>query len=117
MHGEWGAAKYARAYHRNHSQKRQSPDALAFLYRDVQDESTGEWRSEPHRVAKRTRKYVYGEKPETPIDCGEGEWQGGEFWGRQPSASEARSGFSLRKPRRKAPGSFTSSSGRTNRST
>jgi hypothetical protein len=62
MHGEWVAAKYAKAYHRRHSQKRRSPEALAFLYRDVRDESTGEWRSEPHRVAKRTHKYVYVEQ-------------------------------------------------------
>jgi hypothetical protein len=70
MRGEWVAAKYARAYHRNRSQGPQSPQALEFLYRDVQDRTTGEWRSEPHRVAKRTRKYVYVEQrpyePERP---------------------------------------------------
>jgi hypothetical protein len=62
MHGEWVAAKYAKAYHRRHSEKRRSPEALGFLYRDVQEGSTGEWRSVPHRVAKRTRKYVYVEQ-------------------------------------------------------
>lgn len=62
MYGEWIAAKYAKAYHRGHSQGRLSPETLEFLYRDVQEGSTGEWRSEPHRVAKRTRKYVYVEQ-------------------------------------------------------
>ena len=71
MHGEWVAAKYAKAYRRRHSQKRWSPEALEFLYRDVQEGSGGGWRSVPHRVAKRTRKYVYGEKPEAAF-CGGG---------------------------------------------
>lgn len=62
MHGEWVAAKYAKAYHRRHSQKRQSPEALEFLYRDVQDTTTGQYHSVPHRVAKRTRMYVYVER-------------------------------------------------------
>jgi hypothetical protein len=62
MRGEWIAAKYAKAYHRKHSQGRRAPEAIEFLYRDVQDVSTGEWRSVPHRVAKRTRKYVYVEQ-------------------------------------------------------
>jgi hypothetical protein len=62
MHGEWVEAKYAKAYQRRHSQGRQSPEALAFLYRDVREGSTGEWRSVPHRVVKRTRKYVYVEQ-------------------------------------------------------
>lgn len=62
MHGEWVAAKYAKAYHRGHSHERRAPEAIEFLYRDVRDESTGEWRSEPHRVTKRTRKYVYVER-------------------------------------------------------
>jgi hypothetical protein len=62
MHGEWIAAKYAKAYHRNHSRKRRSPESLAFLYRDVQEGPTGGWHLVPHRVTKRTRKYVYVEQ-------------------------------------------------------
>jgi hypothetical protein len=62
MHGEWVAAKYAKAYHRRRSQRGRSPKPLEFLYRDVQEGSTGQWRSVPHRVAKRTRKYVYVEQ-------------------------------------------------------
>jgi hypothetical protein len=62
MNGEWVAAKYAKAYRRRRSQDRRSPEALAFLYRDVQDGLTDEWRSVPHRVVKKTRKYVYVEQ-------------------------------------------------------
>jgi hypothetical protein len=62
MHGEWVAAKYAKAYHRRHSQEKRVPEAFEFLYRDVQDESTGEWRSVSHRVVKRTCKHTYVEQ-------------------------------------------------------
>ena len=76
MHGEWIAAKYAKAYHRNHSQKPQSPEPLEFLYRDVQEGSTGEWRSVPHRVARRTRKYVYVEQQPYEPERLAGSWLG-----------------------------------------
>jgi hypothetical protein len=67
MHGEWVAAKYAKAYHRRHSQERRPPETLAFLYHDMRDKSTGEWRSVPYRIARRTRKYIYVEqKPYEP---------------------------------------------------
>jgi hypothetical protein len=74
MHGEWIAAKYAKAYHRRHSQGRRSPQALEFLYRDVQAGSTGEYRSVPHRVAKRTRKYVYVEQQSYEPERLTGSW-------------------------------------------
>jgi hypothetical protein len=76
MHGEWVAAKYAKAYHRRHFQGRRSPEALEFLYRDVQDESTGEWHSVPHCVAKRTRKYVCVEQQPYEPEHLTGSWLG-----------------------------------------
>ena len=74
MHGEWVAAEYARQYHRQLTRdkraKRQgqdsdsaaAPAALEFLYQDKQDESTKRWYSVPHRIAKRTKKYIYVEQ-------------------------------------------------------
>jgi hypothetical protein len=62
MRGEWVAAKYAKAYRGRHSQGRQTLEAVEFLYRDVQDMATGQWRSVPHRVGKKTKKYVYVER-------------------------------------------------------
>jgi hypothetical protein len=75
MHGEWIAAKYAKAYHRNHSQKTQSPEVPEFLYRDVRDRTTGEYHSVPHRVAKRTRKCVYVEQRSYEPEHLAGSWQ------------------------------------------
>jgi hypothetical protein len=70
MHGEWVAAKYARQYFRQLvGQKRgkepdqvSQPIILEFLYRDIQDESSKQWYSVPHRLVKKTKKYVYVEQ-------------------------------------------------------
>lgn len=68
LHGEWVAAKYAKAYHRHLVRRRQNgetraaPVRLEFLYRDVQDSATQSWYSVPHRVVKKTKKYVYVEQ-------------------------------------------------------
>jgi hypothetical protein len=74
MDGEWLAAKYAKQYHRQLSRERRAkargqgdgaaaaPAAQEFLYRDVRDGATGRWYSVPHRVARRTKKYVFVEQ-------------------------------------------------------
>jgi hypothetical protein len=74
MHGEWVAAKYARQYHRRLSRERRArgraqgdgstatPAILEFLYRYVQDASTGRYLSIPHRVVRKTERYVYVER-------------------------------------------------------
>jgi len=58
MDGEWVAAKYAKAYHRQISRQRRAggtqghengpaamPGKLEFVYHDVQDKTTKSWRS------------------------------------------------------------------------
>jgi hypothetical protein len=91
MYAEWIAAKYAKAYHQNakagttwkgaRSRIAESPHILAmheFLYRDVYDPATKQWTSVPHRVLRRTRKYVYVEqRPYSPDDL-TGSWLDGE---------------------------------------
>ncbi len=67
MDGEWLAAKYAKQYHRQLShQKRKkgnhAPASLTkieFLYHDLQDGRDKKWYSVPHRLIKKTKKYVY----------------------------------------------------------
>jgi hypothetical protein len=85
-HAEWIAAKYAKAYHRSKSGAREAgdddraaepsvaPSTQEFLYRDVRDAVTGRWRSVPHRVVRKTSKYVYVEQcPYFPDDV-TGSW-------------------------------------------
>lgn len=69
LDGEWVAAKYARQYHRHRTRRNKGHDAppsapavLEFLYRDLQDPVTTTWYSVPHRIVKKTRKYVYAEQ-------------------------------------------------------
>jgi hypothetical protein len=74
MDGEWVAAKYAKQYHRALSRARRAtaqgrgeatdspPAAQEFLYRDSEDEVTGELRSVPHRVQRKTAKYTFVEQ-------------------------------------------------------
>jgi hypothetical protein len=87
MYAKWIAAKYARAYHRNTktgttrkgegSHTTESPDILVlheFLYRDVYDTATRQWKSMPHRVVRRTRNHVFVEQhPYFPNDL-TGSW-------------------------------------------
>lgn len=76
---EWIAAKYARIYHRNKSSvKRRRPGPRAverqntlqtheFLYRDVYDMDRNQWVPVPHRVVRRTQKFVFIEqRPYSP---------------------------------------------------
>lgn len=77
MNGEWVAAKYARQYHRQHRQARGSgsvPLPLEFLYQDHRDPATREWYSRPHRVVKKTKKYVYVERRPYDSDQRTGSW-------------------------------------------
>jgi hypothetical protein len=89
-YAEWVAAKYARAYHssksdssrKGHKQRipepPDTPVIQEFLYRDVYFSRTKQWVSVPHRVARRTREYVYVEKsPYSPGDL-TGGWLDGE---------------------------------------
>ncbi len=75
------AAKYAKAYRRNRADTRQKknehriteppdiPAAQEFLYRDVYDTVTKHWDSVPHRIVRKTTKYVYVEqRPYSPGD-------------------------------------------------
>jgi hypothetical protein len=84
---EWIATKYAKAYHHNAKAGTtrkgdsprivESPDILVmpeYLYRDVYDAAAKQWGSVPHRVVRRTNKYVYVEQhPYSPDDL-TGSW-------------------------------------------
>jgi hypothetical protein len=78
-YAEWIAAKYARNYHRNKTslnQKNLDPSTPDFhstlkmheyLYRDVYDPETRKWVSIPHRVMRKTGKFVFVEQqPHSP---------------------------------------------------
>jgi hypothetical protein len=85
-YAEWIAAKYARIYHRNKTsvkQRRFTPRTPErsntlkmheFLYRDVYDPESKQWVPVPHRVVRRTRKFVFIEQQ--PYSPGEltGSW-------------------------------------------
>jgi len=91
MYGEWIAAKYAKAYHQNSkagtTRKRQrpritqSPNTVVmheFLYRDVWDPATQQWHSMPHRVVRRTSKFIYIEQQPYSFSSLTGSWLDGE---------------------------------------
>jgi DnaJ-class molecular chaperone with C-terminal Zn finger domain len=82
---EWIAAKYAKTYHHNtkagttperdSSHIAESPLVMhEFLYRDIYDAATKQWDSVPHRVVRRTRKYVYVEQHSYSSDNLTGGW-------------------------------------------
>jgi hypothetical protein len=85
-YAEWIAAKYARSYHRNKKSQQEgdlSPGTPEFrnplkmhefLYRDVYDTERRKWVSVPHRVMRKTRKFVFVEQQ--PYSPGEltGSW-------------------------------------------
>ena len=81
LNGEWVAAKYAKQYHRYRTRRNQNPDAsaaapvvLEFLYHDRQDPVTNTWYSVAHRIAKKTRQYIYVEqRPYDPVQV-TGSW-------------------------------------------
>lgn len=78
--GEWVAAKYAQSYYRTCRQTSHGAEpqtmlqSLTFVYRDLQQPITGEWLSVPHRIAKRTRKYVYVERQPYDATAQTGSW-------------------------------------------
>jgi hypothetical protein len=83
---EWIAAKYARIHHSNktngkrrRASHRTPEDSITlkmddFLYRDVYDVQSRQWVPVPHRVVRRTRKYIFIEQQ--PYSPGEvtGSW-------------------------------------------
>jgi hypothetical protein len=85
-YAEWIAAKYARSYHRNKSSlKRRNLNPRTpefhntlkmheYLFRDVYDTESSMWVSVPHRVMRRTKKFVFVEQQ--PYSPGEltGSW-------------------------------------------
>ena len=91
MYAKWIGAKYAKSYHHNTKARMprkeygpritESPDPLVmheFLYRDILDTATQQWDSVPHRIVRRTTKYVYVEQhPYAPAGL-TGSWLGGE---------------------------------------
>ena len=82
LYAKWIAAKYARAYHRHTraaATRTGDPPYITephhmlasheFLYREVYDPVTRQWNSVPHRVARRTNRYIFVEqKPYSPDD-------------------------------------------------
>lgn len=91
LYGEWIAAKYAKAYHHNSKAgptrkglshcSAESPNTVAmheFLYRDVRDPATQQWNSLPHRVVRRTRKFIYIEQQPSSFSSLTGNWRDGE---------------------------------------
>jgi hypothetical protein len=91
IYATWIAAKYARAYHNNTKagitgkgnshRAAQTRDLLIvheFLYRDVYNATTKQWESVPHRVVRRTRKYIYVEQHPYSPDDSIGSWLAGE---------------------------------------
>jgi hypothetical protein len=89
-YAEWIAAKYAKAYHSaktGTTQTRESAHNVGssnilviheFLYRDIYDATTRQWGSVPHRVVRRTAKYVYVEQQPYSLDDFTGSWLAGE---------------------------------------
>ncbi|MEM7348617.1 MAG: J domain-containing protein [Chloroflexota bacterium] len=73
MYGEWVDAKYAKQYHSQLSRRKRmksngtdtpvtSLSRIELLYQDIYNDLTDEWESVPHRVIKKTKKYVYVER-------------------------------------------------------
>jgi hypothetical protein len=68
LRGEWVAAKYAKDYYDKTARKQSKgepdnwPVKLEFLYRDIQEPSTEEWYSIPHRIVRKTRKFIFVEQ-------------------------------------------------------
>ena len=67
--GEWVAAKYAKDYHRQTRRQQRgeadsatAPTLIEFLYQDVQDPESEAWYSVPHRIIRKTPKYIFVEK-------------------------------------------------------
>lgn len=76
----WIAGKYAKAYYQNtkagitptgnRARNLESPDVPVlheYLYRDIYDAATKQWKSMPHRIVNRTRKYIYVQQRVPPL--------------------------------------------------
>ena len=87
----WIAGKYAKAYYQNtkagttlsgnRSRIAGSPDVPVlheYLYRDIYDDTTKQWKSVPHRIVSRTSKYVYVEQRPSSREDLTGSWLDGE---------------------------------------
>lgn len=87
MYASWIAAKYARAYYQNtkagtitignrprKAKAADLPSLHEFLYRDIYDTATKQWVSEPHRIVRRTSKFVYVEQHPFSPDALTGGW-------------------------------------------
>ena len=92
MYAEWIGAKYAKSYHQNTKARvtrkeygspiGESLDSLVmheFLYRDIFDAATQQWDAVPHRVVRRTTKYVYVEQHPYSDNSLTGSWLEGEL--------------------------------------
>jgi hypothetical protein len=91
QYGTWIAAKYAGAYHHNSRTGRprrgnrahiaESPVIMVedeFLYRDIFESTSRQWISVPHRVVRKTRKYVFVEQSPHSSHDQAGSWLDGE---------------------------------------
>ena len=81
----WIAGKYAKSYYQNSragttriGQSAAVPVLHEFLYRDLYDPITMQWESVPHRVVRRTSKYVYVEQLPSAAQDWTGTWLDGE---------------------------------------
>ena len=85
-YAQWIAAKYAGIYHHNKTsvkrerhnprttERSNTPKMHEFLYRDVYDAESKQWVSVPHRVVRRTGKFVFvEERPYSPDEL-TGSW-------------------------------------------
>jgi len=63
---------------RRHKESQAIPVLHEFLYRDIYDAFTKQWVSMPHRIVRRTNRYIYVEQdPYSPQDL-TGSWLDGE---------------------------------------
>ena len=84
--GEWIAAKYAKAYYQSRSVPKgtgdseratapsAAPDIREFLYHDARDAATKRWHSVPHRVVRKSSKYVVVEQRAYSLNKLTGSW-------------------------------------------
>ncbi|MEM7029626.1 MAG: J domain-containing protein [Chloroflexota bacterium] len=74
--GEWVAGKYAKDYHRQRhgKNKAQAPVMIEFLYQDKKDEVSKDWFSVPHRIIKKTPKFVFVEQHVYDANTVTGSW-------------------------------------------
>ena len=87
IYASWIAAKYAKAYYQNNKADKTArgdrppkaeladvPVLHEFLYRDIYDAGTRQWVSEPHRIVRRTSKYVFVEQHVSSSAALTGSW-------------------------------------------